>query len=129
MSYPAPGEGSVAAYQMSAIPWVTSSQVSLGDIQEFTFPFATRFISILNQGANATDAIAVGFTHNGVASSGNYFLLKQNQQYDGELRTTKIFISGSVGATVNYQIVAGLTAIPFRNFNLLTGSDGYIGVG
>lgn len=129
MTYPAPGEGSVAAYQMSAIPWVTSSQVNLGDIQEFTFPFATRFISILNQGANANDTIAVGFTYNGVASSGNYFSLKQNQQFEGEIRTTKIFVSGSAGATVNYQIFAGLTAIPFRNFNLLTGSDGYEGIG
>jgi hypothetical protein len=46
-----------------------------------------------------------------------------------EIRTTVLFISCSVGATVDYQVFCGLTNISSKNFLTLTGSNGHSGVG
>ena len=64
LNHPAQGEGYVAAYQISATPYVTSSTVSLGSIREIVFPQVTRFITLKNT-STSTNTIAVGFTRLG----------------------------------------------------------------
>lgn len=124
------GEGYVPAYQMSASPWVTSSQVTLGATVQLNFPQATKFVTIQNMGAAASTAIAVGFTQNGLLpANANYFVLSGTSQYSADLRVDRLFISGAVGATVPFTVIAGLTPIQKKDFLIVTASNGFSGVG
>lgn len=129
LNHPIQGEGYVSAYQISATPFVTSSTVALGATREITFPQITRFITIKNVGASST-VLAVGFTAAGMsAANSNYFVLSGSESFSGELRSDRIFVSGSAGATVPFTLVAGLTFIPSRMLTPITGSNGFGGVG
>ena len=123
------GEAYTPAYQISATPYVTSSNVTLGNTKEIKFDFVTRFLTVKNT-TTGTSAIAVAFTQNGLKTvNSNFLILSGSETYTAELRTDRIFISGSVGATNNFTVIAGLTGIPVKNFGLLTGSNGFGGVG
>lgn len=129
LNHPQQGEGYVNAYQISATPFVTSSTVSLGATKEITFPQVTRFITIKNTGATS-NVLAVGFTQAGLLSANsNYFSLSGSESFSGELRTDRVFISGSSGATVAFTLVAGLTFISSKMLTPITGSNGFSGVG
>ena len=129
LNNPYSGEGFVPAYQISAVPFVTSSNIALGQVKQINFGFVTRFFEIKNMSPSA-NVIAVGFTSTGLGTGpSNFFKLSGSQSYSGELRTDRLFISGSVGASTEFQIVAGLTAVPARNFLVITASSGFTGVG
>lgn len=128
ISWPHSGEYSLSAYQMSALPYVTSSVISLGEVHSYQFPYVTRFIDVVNRGAS-TDKLALGFTENGLLNTGNYVTLDSGASVNEEIRTTTLFISCSAGTNVKYQLFCGLTTIPARNFLTLTGSNGHPGVG
>lgn len=126
---PSVGEYYSPAYQMSGVPFVTSSVVSLGEIKEITFDAVSKFIIVKNAGATST-AIAVGFTRNGLKpSSSNYFILSGSDSFSAELKTDRLFISGAVGASTSFSVVAGLTVIPWTDMLPVTGSNGFTGVG
>lgn len=127
---PVMNEGYVPAYQISAIPFVSSSTISSGEIHTFNFPQVTRFINVQNVGTVPTDEIAVAFTRNGLnAGAANYFSLGQGVSFRDEFRATQLFISCSSGTSMRYQLVIGLTNIPSNQFMTITGSAGYQGVG
>lgn len=128
-NYPSVDEYYISAYQMSAMPFVTSSFISLGEVHRYEFPFVTRFIDVCNLGEGPTDAIAVGFTENGVLKTRNYVTLKVNSSVNKEVRTTRLIVSCSAGTNVEYQLLCGLTMIPAKNFLTLTGSNGHVSVG
>jgi len=128
LNWPQNGEYFSPAYQISALPYLTSSIISAGTIHKYEFPFVTKFINVVNRGSNAGDKLALSFTENGLRS-GNYVTLDQGVGVDQEVRTTLLFISGSNGTSVDYQIFCGLTTIPAKNFLILTGSNGHPGVG
>lgn len=128
MNYPVWGEGYVPAYQVSSVPYVTSSTLSNGEIKTIEFGSVSKFLIIRNMGATST-AIAVGFTRAGLTQAkSNYFILSGSESFSAEIRTDRIFLSGSVSSTT-FSVVAGLTAIPARSFTVLTESNGYPGVG
>jgi hypothetical protein len=129
INWPTAGEYYTPAYQMSAMPYVTSSVISLGEVHRYDFPYVTRFIDVVNRGAGASDKLALGFTYNGVVNTGNYVTLDRLSSVNEEIRTTTLFISCSSGTNVDYQVFCGLTTIPANNFLLLTGSNGHPGVG
>lgn len=130
INWVASAENNVPSYQISALPYVTSSIISAGQIHRYDFPFVTRFINVVNRGANANDRLALGFTENGIKQSvGNYITLDQGDTVNQEIRTTVLFVSCSNGTSVDYQLFCGLTTIPERNFLKLTGSNGHPGVG
>lgn len=129
LNHPTQGEGYVSAYQISATPFVTSSTVSLGAVKQISFPQVTRFITVKNTGATST-VLAVGFTEAGLLpANSNYFVLSGSESFSGELRTDRLFVSGSSGASVPFTLVAGLTFIPSRMLTPITGSNGFAGVG
>jgi hypothetical protein len=124
-----PHEGFVAAYQISATPFVTSSNLPAGQTQEIYFGSVSRFLTIKNTGGIWT-TIAFGFSKNGVNSSSNYFVLSGSESFTAELRTDRIFVRNlSQHHVTTFSAIAGLTAIPSQNFMALTGSNGYPGVG
>jgi hypothetical protein len=101
--------------------------VTLGQVKQIEFPTVTRFITVKNFTASTT--IAVGFTQNGLKPvNANFITLSGSESFSGEIRTSALFISGAFG-TAAYQVVAGLTNIPVKNFLTVTGSNGYSGVG
>lgn len=129
INHPVWGEGYVPAYQLSATPYLTASAVALGDIKQINFPYVTRFFTVKNTG-NVGSSIAVSFTRNGfTAGASNYFTLTGSEGYTADLRTDRLFISGAVGSSVNFQVIAGLTPIPAMNFMPITASNGFTGVG
>jgi len=121
-------EGYVPAYQASSVPFVTSSQISLGEVHTYTFNQVTRYFNIKNRGPTTSDTIAVAFTLNRF-NTGNYFTLEEGEAFRDEIRCVQLFVSCSNGSGVNYEIVAGLTNIPYKNFLPITGSNGHQGVG
>ena len=130
MNWAANGEYAAPAYQISALPYVSSSIISSGQIHVYDFPYVTKFINIVNRGANAADKIAIGFTENGLKPSvGNFFTLERSETLREEIRTTKLYISCSFGSNVDYQVFCGLTNIPAQHFLVVTGSNGHPGVG
>ena len=129
LNNPAWGEGYVPAYQMSAMPYVTSSNVSLGAIKEINFNYVTKFFTIKNNGA-AANVISVGFTQNGMTpANSNYFVVSGSESFTFDVRTSRIVISGSAGSSTTFSLLAGLTNIPVSNFLVVTGSSGFSGVG
>ena len=128
LAWPQNGEYSAPAYQISALPYLSSSIITVGSIHKYEFPFVTKFINVVNRGSNSADKLALAFTENGL-STGNYITLDQGVSVDQEIRTTVLFISGSSGTNVDYQIFCGLTTIPSKNFLILTASNGHPGVG
>lgn len=130
INWPTNSENNVPSYQISALPYLTSSVISVGEVHRYDFPFVTRFINVVNRGANVSDKIALGFTENGIRKEvGNYITLEQGDTVNEEIRTTILFVSCSAGTSVDYQLFCGLTTIPERNFLKLTGSNGHVGVG
>ena len=122
------GEGYVPAYQMSATPYVTSSNVTLGQTKEITFGYATKFLVVRNTGASAS-VLAVGFTQAGLTpAKSNYFFLSGSESFAADLRVDRVFVSGSSGSPT-FSVVAGLTGIPESRFLLVTASNGFNGVG
>jgi hypothetical protein len=129
LNYAQQGEGNSTAYVIAATPYVTSSTISLGQIKEINFGYATRFLVVKNTGAPST-AVAVGFTENGLKpSNSNYFILSGSESFGGDIRVNKVYLSGSAGASTTFSIIGGLTFIPERNMLQLTGSNGFGGVG
>jgi hypothetical protein len=122
------GEGFVPAYQLSATPWVTSSQITLGQIAEVSFSHVTRFVVVRNT-STGNGQLAIGFTRNGLTSqNSNFFILSGSESFSADLRIERIFLSGNVG-TSTYSIIAGLTGILPTKFLTVTASNGFAGVG
>lgn len=129
LNHPIWGEGYVPAYQMSSMPYVTSSNIALGATKEFGFSYVTRFVKVKNTGA-AANVVAVSFTQNGLSTgNSNFFILSGSEELNCEIRTNRVFISGSNGALTTFSLLAGLTGIPASNFLTVTGSNGFAGVG
>jgi hypothetical protein len=128
INYPSQGEGAVSAYQIAATPFVTSSTISLGQVKEINFGYVSRFLIVRN--TSPSGVISVSFTENGLKpSNSNYLFLSGSESFSGDLRTDRLYISGSGGASCNFTVVGGLTTIPSRNLTAITGSNGFPGVG
>lgn len=131
LDHPYQSENYTPAYQISAMPFLTSSVVPLGTTKQIDFDYVTRFITVKNAGP-PTSVLAVAFTQQGLLpAKSNYFILSGSESYEGEIRATALFVSGSgaAGGAPVLTLVAGLTAIQSRFMAPLTGSNGYPGVG
>ena len=128
LNNPVISEGYVPAYQMSAIPFVTSSTIAGNATVEISFPQVTRFITIKN--VDTTNSIYVAFTQNGLLpANSNFITLKVSGSLSEELRTTKLFLKNAAATTTSYELIAGLTSIPTSQFLTITGSNGHASVG
>ena len=126
----------VPNYQLSAIPFVTSSatnEVTDGAGLQVTFPYVTKTVKIKNTGAAS---LRVGFTELGVegAVTKNYFIIPTEasagetciQEFD--VRCKSLWFAGN-GGTTDFSLFAGLTPIGSGSFPVITGSNGFEGVG
>lgn len=128
LNHPTPGENYSPAYQISAMPFLSSSNLTAGEVLRVDFGFISRFIQVKNRGAAGT-SISLGFTENGLTpAKGNYYVISPGETLSAEIRCTSVFLSASAG-TPSFSLMAGLTTIPEKAFTPLTGSNGYPGVG
>lgn len=112
MQWPQPGFNFTPAYQISGLPYVTSSTAT-GAPYHVTFPYVTKFITIRADGA----ALNIGFTVNGTLGT-NYFTVANNEVLTIEVRVKEMYISGSSV----FHLIAGLTGIPTASIPTLTSS-------
>lgn len=150
------GIGYPPAYQISAEPYCTAStaiEVTTTTPIEIKFPRLTRFFVVTNTG---TSPLRVGFTSNGVLGKGgfsgslesgnggpnppvgdhngflNAFVVPSGTMSPRmELRLERLFFlsAGNSPNTSGFSVIAGLSPIQKNKQVLLTGSNGYMGVG
>jgi hypothetical protein len=135
LQHPPSGPGSASDFIVSAVPWVTASTINgivQHRFQDVTLSgsagekiFMSRWISVANV-ATGSATVRVAFTQRGF-STNNYFTLKEDQTFFGELRITELWISGS--GNIPYELIVGLTGIEKRYALLITGCAGVPGVG
>lgn len=100
------GLGHVGSYQVSGIPFATSSVECLADeTTVIEFPKVTKFVTVRCD----SGSLAVGFSENGLNGS-NFFTLEENESYGGDWRLIRLYLSGVDGSALA-TIVAGLTTI------------------
>ena len=126
--YPKSGPNAVPAYQLSGVPYVTSSatdEVTHNTVTQISFPYVTRFFEVENTGGKL---LRYGFTQAGVTGSitQNYVVLggtTVGSTY--ELRCKDLFLMAhSASETTSFRVVAGLTIVDKKEFPTLTGSIG-----
>lgn len=121
------GEGYVPAYQVSATPFVTSSDIANDEIKLILFDGVTKFVTVKNTGA-APAEVLVSFTENGLTSeASNHITLESAEKFEAEVRCDRIFLKGVQNGS--FELFAGLTQIPRSEFLMLTASNGFSGVG
>ena len=112
-------------------PWVTASEVGT-TVQKVSFPYLAKYFILQNTdgvfGDTGSNTLSFGFTENGVASSSNRFTLAAGDSIELEMRIKALFLSGSSENT-NFQLIVGMTTIPQKNMPIITGSDGWEGIG
>ncbi len=124
---PNSGIGSVAEFQSSALPWVTSSVApAAGSPVRFDFPKVTKFIMVSNRDATFSNSLSIAFTRNGIISGTGgmgqqKYILQGGQFQTFELRVKELFLQGETG-TPPYSVCAGLTNINSSNMPALTGT-------
>ena len=126
--YRGSGTNSVGAYQMSGIPWFTSSIIALSStIEQFNFPYVTRAVTVHNGSHSNSHGLFVGVTENGLLGS-NYFHLHEGETLRMEIRTKTLFLKTDKNNT-EYSILAELSTVPSNSFPILTASAEFQGVG
>jgi len=136
LNHPKSAWGSVAEYQVSALPFVTSSQAPASapgnsGFIEIQFPKVTRFIQIQNTEAAAT-FLLIAFTRNGLLN-GFHFRLNGGQSISMENRVRTLFLAGET-SMCKMSLNAGLTTIDSTSImpmsgTLPDGSAGWTGIG
>ena len=121
------GMNNVGSYQVSGIPYVTSSVAPAlgGTPVQISFPTVTKFLIVKNVNSSA-QSLRVGFSQNGVTGS-NYFVLSQNESFAADLKVSSVFLIGNGAATVSASLIAGLTGIDAAQ--LPNNWSGSVGVG
>ena len=138
------GPNFVGSYQLSGVPYVTSSatdEVTSAGVG-ISFPNVTRWVEVRNNGSKD---LRVGFTLNGVlgvggsvsgssdeatANHSNYFILPavSGSTTRWEARCTQMWFATATGESA-FSVAAGLTGVIPRQYPILTGSNGFVGVG
>ena len=113
MQWTEPGYNHMPAYQVSGLPYVTSSTATDTPPFKVSFPYITKFITIRADGGS----LDIGFTLNGTNNS-NHFVLPNNGVLTMEVRVKEMYIKG----TSTFHLVAGLTGIPTASVPNLTSS-------
>lgn len=129
MSLHRPGIGNASSYQVSGIPWVSSSlavPATSSAPLEISFPLVTKSIIVKNISTGSV-SLKVGFSANGVSSGFNYFSLSAGESFAADLKVTKLYLLSSNGTQLSASVIAGLTNIPATE--LVSNWSGSVGVG
>ena len=116
-----PGVGNVPSYQVSGRPFALgnlTAPASSGTPIKVAFPSVTRWVKIVPITGSSSTHLRIGFSENGVKGTnyfrylaGNNFNHEQSSPEPLELKVTELYFLGDNSATVNFDVVAGLTGI------------------
>lgn len=112
MQWSDPGFNYTPAYQVSGLPYVTSSTAASGTPVKLIFPFITKFITVGATGGATTFA----FTANGLVGT-NKYTVASGQSVTFDFRVKEMWVTGST-----FCIAAGLTGIQTATIPTITGS-------
>lgn len=126
-----PGLGNVGNYQVSSIPFLSSSltaPASSGTPLEISFPSVTKTVTIKNETPTSSAAriLKFGVSSNGVKNT-NYIKLNNGESFSADIKVTAIYLISGDSSTVEASVYAGLTGI--ENQHLPTNWTGAAGVG
>jgi hypothetical protein len=121
MRYLQQGVNSVAAYQVSGIPWITGSAAVAAETK-FEFPTVSRTITVINSGS-APLLIHFNSSSDGNVIGGHHYvtLPGDGDSFTFNVKSKEVFVT-PVGGSTGVEIVAELTSVPARDFPQLTGS-------
>ena len=128
LDYPKAGLNYATEFQISGLPYVTSSFVTgssfttASNMLIVNFPYVAKHISVYNYAASSGSYLRVGFTSNGVFSGGNYFKVPGGGVVQEDLRIKSLFIMCDGAYNISCSVLAGLTNIPNRFMPVLTGT-------
>lgn len=100
---PKSGFGFVAEYQVSALPWLTSSTLPTTMLR-YDFPWVSQFFTLQNEGSGD---IKVGFTPS--TSGSKHFALKASSSLSLDVRVKSLYMTGTSGTP--FSLFVGLTNI------------------
>ena len=128
MNHPNSGVHFVPAYQISGVPYVTSSDCTNAIVRSVGFPMVTRHFTVSNR--ESSTELMVAFTSGGLnTNAGNAFYVPGNTVLGPlEIRTDSLFIASTGTSKHNFSVIAGLTTIDSSEWPV-TGSNGFPGVG
>ncbi len=122
----------VPNYQLSGIPFVTSSSGLGTTPAEISFPYATKSVKVTNTG---NQAIRFGFSANGVNEKEGcfYYLIPAADAgtmptVDFDVRCKSVFLRSDT-STSGFALYAALTPIGSGSFPVITGSNSFDSVG
>jgi hypothetical protein len=128
------GLNHVGSYQVSGVPYVTSSAFSFADIEEsvrFQFPNVTKRITFRNDAGKDLRIHFAPYTAgtfdytNGASGSANYFLILDGAEEVFDVKCKELFISTTNTSTNGrLSICAELTSIPKERMFSLDGVEG-----
>jgi|10_taG_2_1085330.scaffolds.fasta_scaffold139765_1 hypothetical protein len=126
LHHPVSNHNNAAEFQVSGIPYVTSSAANEATTApiRINFPYVTRWIEVVNTEAAGQQDLRVGFSENGVNTNPNAnYLVVPSGRSSGrlELKCDHIFIRSASG-NGTFSVAAGLTTVPPSNFLTLSGS-------
>lgn len=133
-TYPKPGLGNVGSYQMSGVPFLSSSlavPVSSSGTLVVEFPYVSKFIVITNTvpASSGNAPLRFGFSESGVLGTvdNNYIVLNNGESFEADLRVSKVFLVSDGVNPSSGSIAAGLTGI--QSIYLQHNWSGSAGVG
>ena len=126
---PRVGLGNVGSYQVSGVPYITSSCGAMTNAQEFKvqFPYVTKSITVIQSGSSGTDPSLFVHFH---SKDDGHVMDQQNHHYitlngDGNsvtlnVKCKEIYVTAQ--ETPGFELFAELTNIPTSSMYTLTGS-------
>lgn len=127
MSLHKPGIGNAASYQVSGIPFASSSLAvpASGAVSlQIRFPQVTKFVTLTN--LTPGTQMRLGFSDAGVKGS-NYFLVSGSTTLTTELKVSSVFLMSNNATPLSASLLAGLTNI--GSVELQTNWSGSAGIG
>jgi hypothetical protein len=131
------GLGDAAAYQVSGKPFATGSltaPASGSTPAKVEFPSVTSWVKVIPVTGSSATHLRVGFSEIGI-KNGNYYRLFAGQNANHEavtpeplhLKVTELYFLSDDSATVEFDVVAGLTSIDAGS--ITNNWSGSVGVG
>lgn len=133
-NYGTPGLGNPGAFQVSGVPFATSSaqnEITQTPVR-ISFPYVTSWLYLKNIDTTSGHDLRVGFSENGLVTSGNYLILEggtnaKSFSINMELKCTEVWVMAHTANAAGYTLIAGLTHIPTQEIN--QNWSGSVGVG
>ena len=125
------GAGHVGSYQVSGIPYLTSSLTVPANSStplEISFDKVSKFVIITNTlpGSATNVPLRFGFSENGVQGT-NYAILNNGETFEADLRVVRLYLLSDSTLPCSASVVAGLTGVEAKE--LRNNWSGSLGVG